>query len=82
MDKKKKKGTQEGDRQSHMEAESGQNPSSTPTGKIEGDVVYRKEGSKIVPVSPATDQIEAPVSELFSQFTNLTESSATPSLSR
>jgi hypothetical protein len=81
MDKKKKKGTQEGDRQSHMEAESGQNPP-TPTGKIEGDVVYRKEGSKIVPVSLATDQIEAPVSELFSQFTNLTESSATPSLSR
>ncbi|KAF9362104.1 hypothetical protein BGX34_006693 [Mortierella sp. NVP85] len=81
MDKKKKKGTQEGDRQSHVEAESGQNPS-TPTGKVEGDVIYRKEGSKIVPVSPATDQIEAPVSELFSQFTNLTESSATRSLSR
>lgn len=36
---------------------------------IEGDVIYRKEGGKIVPVAKdVTDQVEAPVSGLFSQF--------------
>ncbi|KAF9201619.1 hypothetical protein BGZ49_008159 [Haplosporangium sp. Z 27] len=42
---------------------------------VKGDVLYRKEGSKIVPVNPA-DQVEAPISSLFSQFEELSKPSS------
>lgn len=44
---------------------------------IEGDVIYRKEGGKIVPVAmDVTDQVEAPVSGLFSQFEDFNKPSS------
>ncbi|KAF9292125.1 hypothetical protein BGZ88_006515 [Linnemannia elongata] len=44
---------------------------------IEGDVIYRKEGGKIVPVAKdVTDQVEAPVSGLFSQFEDFNKPSS------
>ncbi|KAG0246684.1 hypothetical protein BGX31_010553 [Mortierella sp. GBA43] len=48
---------------------------------VEGAVVYRKVGSKIEPVTPASDQIKAPVSGLFSQHGGLSETGveSTPS---
>ncbi|KAF9897209.1 hypothetical protein BX616_006004, partial [Lobosporangium transversale] len=46
--------------------------------KIEGDVIYRKEGSKIVPVDPV-DQVEAPISGLFSEYEGFTRSPSSPS---
>ncbi|KAF9151323.1 hypothetical protein BG015_006827 [Linnemannia schmuckeri] len=46
---------------------------------IEGDVIYRKEGGKIVPVArDVTDQVEAPVSGLFSQFEDFKKPSSAP----
>ncbi|KAF9327213.1 hypothetical protein BG006_009432 [Podila minutissima] len=39
--------------------------------RVEGEVIYRKEGSKIVPVA-AADQVDSPVSGLFSQFEEFT----------
>ncbi|KAG0347137.1 hypothetical protein BG004_008416 [Podila humilis] len=36
--------------------------------RVEGEVLYRKEGSKIVPVVTRADDIDAPVSALFAQF--------------
>ncbi|KAF8945228.1 hypothetical protein BGZ47_003057 [Haplosporangium gracile] len=46
---------------------------------IEGDVIYRKEGGKIVPVARnVTDQVEAPVSGLFSQFEDFKKPSSAP----
>ncbi|KAF9146216.1 hypothetical protein BGX30_003038 [Mortierella sp. GBA39] len=46
---------------------------------IEGDVIYRKEGGKIVPVAKdVTDQVEAPVSGLFSQFEDFKKPSSAP----
>ncbi|KAF9105805.1 hypothetical protein BGX27_009426 [Mortierella sp. AM989] len=44
------------------------------TTRVEGDVIYRKEGSKIIPAMSA-DHIEAPISTLFSQFGNLSKPS-------
>ncbi|KAF9906694.1 hypothetical protein EC991_000356 [Linnemannia zychae] len=35
---------------------------------VEGDVIYRKEGGKIVPVAKDDQQVEVPVSNLFSQY--------------
>ncbi|KAF8929446.1 hypothetical protein BGZ58_008936 [Dissophora ornata] len=45
---------------------------------VEGDVVYRKEGSKIVPVASPADQIDAPISGLFSQYEDLSKPSTPP----
>jgi hypothetical protein len=46
---------------------------------VEGDVIYRKEGGKIVPVAKdVTDQVEAPVSGLFSQFEDFKRPSSAP----
>ncbi|KAF9427318.1 hypothetical protein BGZ94_005124 [Podila epigama] len=43
-------------------------PSTTSTSsRVEGEVIYRKEGSKIVPVA-VKDQVAPPVSGLFTQF--------------
>ncbi|KAF9358920.1 hypothetical protein BGX26_000624 [Mortierella sp. AD094] len=42
---------------------------------VEGDVLYRKEGSKIVPVKPL-DQVESPISPLFSEFEELSKPSS------
>ncbi|KAF9416607.1 hypothetical protein BGZ76_004622 [Entomortierella beljakovae] len=41
---------------------------------VEGDVIYRKEGGKIIPVS-AANQVESPVSGLFSQFEGFSKAS-------
>ncbi|KAI1318380.1 hypothetical protein EDD11_006718 [Mortierella claussenii] len=46
---------------------------------VEGDVIYRKEGSKIVPVESAS-HIEAPVSGLFSQFEDFVKPASSTSL--
>ncbi|KAG0257725.1 hypothetical protein BG011_003795 [Mortierella polycephala] len=46
---------------------------------IEGDIIYRKEGDKIIPIAPnAADQVEAPVSGLFSQFEDFSKPSSAP----
>ncbi|KAF9190571.1 hypothetical protein BGZ51_008422 [Haplosporangium sp. Z 767] len=46
---------------------------------IEGDVIYRKVGGKIIPIVPnAADQVEAPVSGLFSQFEDFSKPSSAP----
>ncbi|KAK3831867.1 MAG: hypothetical protein J3R72DRAFT_244159 [Linnemannia gamsii] len=45
---------------------------------VEGDVIYRKEGGKIVPVAKDDLQIEAPVSGLFSQFEDFKKPSSAP----
>ncbi|KAF9104509.1 hypothetical protein BGX29_001752 [Mortierella sp. GBA35] len=46
---------------------------------VEGDVIYRKEGGKIVPVAAnVADQVEIPVSGLFSQFEDFTKPSSAP----
>ncbi|KAF9381659.1 hypothetical protein CPB97_007624 [Podila verticillata] len=43
----------------------------TSSARVEGEVIYRKEGSKIVPVA-AADQVDSPVSGLFTQFEEFT----------
>ncbi|KAG0006841.1 hypothetical protein BGZ65_002977 [Modicella reniformis] len=63
--KKEKTMTEEDSHQLHMtfmeRIEPGRNPATTTqTTKIESDVIYRKEGSNIVPVTPGIDQIEMP----------------------
>ncbi|KAG0271930.1 hypothetical protein BGZ95_000193 [Linnemannia exigua] len=45
---------------------------------VEGDVIYRKEGGKIVPVAKDDHQIESPVSGLFSQFEDFKKPSSAP----
>ncbi|KAF9130111.1 hypothetical protein BGW39_003471 [Mortierella sp. 14UC] len=45
---------------------------------VEGDVIYRKEGGKIVPVAKDDQQVEIPVSGLFSQFEDFKKPSSAP----
>ncbi|KAF9928095.1 hypothetical protein FBU30_002631 [Linnemannia zychae] len=54
---------------SNISSQGRTNVAKTGSAAIEGDVIYRREGDKIVPVAgDVADQVEVPVSGLFSQF--------------
>ncbi|KAG0211448.1 hypothetical protein BGX28_007940 [Mortierella sp. GBA30] len=56
----------------------GNTKQTAPSATLKDEVIYRKEGSKIVPVNTISDQVEAPVSALFSQYEDFSKPSSAP----